>query len=123
MDKEKLMAEYSATLESLIEKTKFVYSEEYYSLDEFDKQKFQKNKMATEAHLSTLCEMIWGKKTLFDNGLSNMLALSILSSMFGYGGCLGSPNGVDHIKKTLDEDAKKSQEQVFAIPLNENKAE
>lgn len=123
MDKEKLMAEYSATLESLIEKTKFVYSEDYYSLDELDKQKFQKNKMATEAHLSTLCELIWGKKTLFDNGLSNMLALGIISSMFNYGGFGSSIPSFDYLKKTIDEDAKKSQEQVFAIPLNENKVE
>lgn len=32
----------------LIEKTKFVYSEEFYKLDEFDKQKYNKDKMTTE---------------------------------------------------------------------------
>ena len=83
MEKEKLIKEYEATLESLIEKTKFVYSEEFFKLDEFDKQKYNKDKMTTEAHLSTLCELLWGKKMQFDNGLGSMFALGILSSMFG----------------------------------------
>lgn len=86
MEREKLLEEYKVTLESLVEKTKFVYSEEFYKLDEFEKQKYNKDKMTTEAHLSTLCELLWGKKMQFDNGLANMFALGILSSMFGGGG-------------------------------------
>ena len=38
MKKEKLLGEYKVTLESLVEKTKFCYSEEFYKLDEFDKK-------------------------------------------------------------------------------------
>lgn len=108
MEKEKLIKEYEATLESLIEKTKFVYSEEFFKLDEFDKQKYNKDKMTTEAHLSTLCELLWGKKMQFDNGLGSMFALGILSSMFNYGG-FGSSNGVDNLKKTLEEDAQATE--------------
>lgn len=121
MDKEKLMAEYSATLESLIEKTKFVYSEEYYSLDEFDKQKYQKNKMAAEAHLSTLCELIWGKKMLFDNGLSNMFALGLLSSVFSGAGWGSSIPNMDYLNKTIEESGKTEKERAAAE--SENKAE
>lgn len=115
MEREKLLEEYNVTLESLVSKTKFIYSEEFYKLDEFDKQKYNKDKMTTEAHLSTLCELLWGKKMQFDNGLGSMFALGILSSMFGGG--WGSPStGADYLKKTLDEDEKKKEEQVYMIP-------
>ena len=51
-----------------------------------------------------------------------MIALGILSYMFRGG--WGSPSmGADYLKKTLEEDEKKNQEQVYAIPLNDNKAE
>lgn len=122
MEREKLLKEYEATLESLVSKTEFIYSAEFYKLDEFEKQKYNKDKMTTEAHLSTLCELLWGKKMQFDNGLGNMFALGILSSMFGSG--WGSQSTcADYLKKTLEEDEKKNKEEVYAIPLNENKAE
>ena len=122
MEREKLLEEYKVTLESIVEKTKFVYSEDFYKLDEFEKQKYNKDKMTTEAHLSTLCELLWGKRMQFDNGLGNMFALGILSSMFGGG--WGSPStSTDYLKKTLSENEKENKEEVYAIPLNENKAE
>ena len=86
MKREKLLEEYKVTLESLVSKTEFIYSEEFYKLDEFEKQKYNKDKMTTEAHLSTLCELLWGKKIQFDNGLGSMFALGLLSSMFNGGG-------------------------------------
>jgi len=86
MEREKLLEEYKVTLESLVSKTEFIYSEEFYKLDEFDKQKYNKDKMTTEAHLSTLCELLWGKEMHFDNGLGSMFALGLLSSMFNGGG-------------------------------------
>lgn len=115
MEREKLLDEYRVTLESLVSKTEFIYSEEFYKLDEFEKQKYNKDKMTTEAHLSTLCELLWGKKMRFDNGLGNMFALGIISSMFGNG--WGSPStGADYLKKTLDE-------KDFETIEGENKAE
>ena len=117
MEREKLLEEYKVTLESLVEKTKFCYSEEFYKLDEFEKQKYNKDKMTTEAHLSTLCELLWGKKVQFDNGLGSMFALGILSSMFNYGGGFGSPSpSADFLKQKLEEDENKEKEQIFAIP-------
>lgn len=102
MEREKLLEEYKVTLESLVSKTEFIYSEEFYKLDEFEKQKYNKDKMTTEAHLSTLCELLWGNKMQFDNGLGSMFALGILSYMFGGG--WGSPSpSIDYLKKTLDE--------------------
>lgn len=74
-------------LESLIEKTKFCYSEEFYKLDEFDKKKYQNDKMTTEAHLGTLCNLLWGEKLQFgNNGLFDLFGLGIIGSMFNGGG-------------------------------------
>lgn len=116
MEREKLLDEYKVTLESLVSKTEFIYSEEFYKLDEFEKQKYNKDKMTTEAHLSTLCELLWGKKVQFDNGLGNMFALGLISSMFNVGGFGSSTPSMDYLKKTLEEDENKEKEQVFAIP-------
>lgn len=116
MEREKLLAEYKVTLESLVEKNRFVYSEEFYNLDEFDKQKYQKDKMATEGHLGTLCNILWGNKVQFDNGLGNLFGLSILSSMFNYGGFGSSSSSIDALAKQVEEDKKNEQEKVYAVP-------
>lgn len=94
MEREKLLEEYKVTLESLVEKTKFVYSEEFYKLDEFDKQKYQKDKMATEGHLSTLCNLLWGAKFQM-NGISDMMGLTLLSYMLGSG--FGFPSSTQNL--------------------------
>ena len=83
MDKEKLIREHEATLESLIEKTKFIYSEEFYALSDVEKQKYTKDKLATEGHLGTLSNILWGKSQYANGGMSDFFALGILSSMFG----------------------------------------
>ena len=113
MEKEKLLMEQKATLESLIAKTEFVYSEEFYKLDEFDKQKYLKDKMATETHLSTLCNLLWGAKVQL-GGVTDMFALGIISSMFSGSSFGSSTPSIDYLKKTLDND--ESKEQVFEIP-------
>jgi len=118
MEREKLLDEYKVTLESLVSKTEFIYSEEFYKLDEFEKQKYNKDKMTTEAHLSTLCELLWGKKFQFgNNGLFDLFGLGIIGSMFNGGGFGSMPSGADYLKKTLDEDEKKNKEQEYAIPV------
>lgn len=89
MERDKLLEEYKATLESLVEKTKFCYSEDFYKLDDSEKQKYQRDKMATEGHLTTLCNILWSKvpqnSTVFD-----LFALSILSNIIGTGGGFGT---------------------------------
>ena len=94
MEREKLLEEYKATLESLVEKTKFCYSEEFYKLDEFDKKKYQNDKMATETHLSTLCNLLWGAKFQM-NGISDMMGLTLLSYMLGSG--FGFPSSTQNL--------------------------
>lgn len=116
MKREKLLEEYKVTLESLVEKTKFCYSEEFYKLDDFEKQKYQKDKMATEGHLSTLCNLLWGAKIQLNSGLADMFALSIIGSMFNGGGFGSSTPSMDYLKKTIEEDENKEKEQVFNIP-------
>ncbi len=86
MEREKLLEEYKVTLDSLVEKIRFCYSEEFYKLDDFEKQKYQKDKMATEGHLSTLCNILWGAKIQLNSSLVDMFALSIIGSMFNGGG-------------------------------------
>lgn len=103
MERKKLLEEYKVTLESLVEKNKFVYSEKFYELSDLDKQKYQKDKMATEAHLSTLCELLWGNNVTFDGGLGSMFALGLMSSMFNYGGGFGSSSSTDYIKQELEK--------------------
>lgn len=117
MKRENLIEEYNVTLESLIEKTKFIYSEEFYELDEFEKKKYQNDKMTTEAHLGTLCNLLWGDKfQLGSNGLSDLFGLGFICSMFNGGG-FGSPiPSIDFLKKTTKEDKNKEKEQVFTIP-------
>lgn len=120
MQREKLLEEYKVTLESLVAKTEFIYSEEFYKLDEFEKQKYNKDKMTTEAHISTLCELLWGKKAQFDNGLGNMFAFGLLSSMFNGG--WGSPSfSADYLKKQLVEEENKEDEHdkdiQYAVPI------
>ena len=117
MEREKLLEEYKVTLESLVEKTKFVYSEDFYKLDEFEKQKYTKDKMTTEAHLSTLCELLWGNKVQVDSGLSSFWGLTLLSTMFNGGGLGTMPSSTNYLKKTLEEDEKKD-EQEYAVPEN-----
>lgn len=103
MEREKLLHEYEVTLDSLIEKNKFVYSEQFYALDEFEKQKYTKDKMATESHLNSLCDLLWGAKLDGQNGLGNLFALSLLSYMFGGCGGFGSTSNTDAFKKELDK--------------------
>lgn len=101
MKRENLIEEYNVTLESLIEKTKFVYSEEFYQLNEFEKQKYQKDKMATESHLSTLCNLLWCNVPLCSS-VMDFFALSMLGSMFGSGSSFGSSTpSIDYIKQEL----------------------
>lgn len=43
--------------------------------------------------------------------------------MLGSSGRGGSSPSVDYLKNTLNDDEKEKQDEVYAIPTNENKAE
>ena len=50
------------------------------------------------------------KKMQFDNGLGNMFALGILSSLFNYGGFgNSSSSSIDALAKQIEEDKKKEE--------------
>lgn len=107
MERERLLEEYKVTLDSLVEKTRFVYSEEFYNLDEFEKQKYQKDKMATEGHLSSLCNLLWGKTPQI-GGIGDALMLGFLSSMFSGNMGVGSSssNAVYTHPESIEEPKK-----------------
>ena len=117
MERERLLEEYKVTLESLVSKTEFIYSEEFYKLDEFDKKKYQNDKTTTEAHLGTLCNLLWGEKfQIGNNGLFDLFGLGIIGSMFNGGGFGSMPSGAEYLKKALDENENKNGEQTYVIP-------
>lgn len=64
MEKWKLLYEYKNLTESLYEKMKFIYSEKFFSLCEEERKKFLNEKNASEAHVSALCELLWGMKKI-----------------------------------------------------------
>ena len=108
MERKKLLQEYKDTLNSLVEKTKFVYSEKFYKLSDLDRQKYTKDKMATEGHLGTLCNLLWGN-TQTPSSITDFFALGIISSM------LGSPFGYQN---NTTVQAEKLDEKDFAVPEN-----
>lgn len=81
MERWQLQHEKNNLLESLIEKTNFVYSEKFYSLSELDRQKFLEEKIAEEAHLNSLCNLLWNKEPT-KIGLQNIMFMSMLGSSF-----------------------------------------
>ena len=106
MEKEKLLKEYKVTLDSLIEKTRFVYSKEYYELDEFDKKKYNNDKLATEGHLSTLCNLLWGDK--FQMNSLDFMNFALIGAMIGGG--FGFPSSTPNLpsKDYLNEILEKA---------------
>ena len=103
MEREKLLEEYKMLLDVLVEKIKFMYSKDYYELTEFEKQKINNDKVATEGHLSALCERLWSDKLAPASSLGNMFAIGLLSSMFSGGGFGSSSSSMDYLKKELDK--------------------
>lgn len=119
MEREKLLQEHKATLESLVEKINFVYSEEFYKLDETEKQKFIKAKMATEAHVGSLSNILWSDdpKALSSqsSGLMDLFGLAIIGSMFNNPSYSIPPQTAPLEEKDFEEQKK---EEVYAFPQN-----
>lgn len=81
MDKEKLLQEHKAVIESLIEKLKFIHSEDFDKLDENEKQKIMTNKMANEGYLNSLSSMLWAQ-THQANNAPDIFPLLLFMLMF-----------------------------------------
>lgn len=116
MQREKLLVEHNSTKLALVDKINFIYSERFYELDELEQQKYMSDKMATEAHLSTLSNILWGNK-FQTSGLGGAFALALLTSMMGGGSMFGSPSpSFDYLKKEIDKlPVKEAKEEVKEI--------
>lgn len=108
MEKEKLIKEHSFTLESLLEKEKFVYSEEFYNLDENEKKKVIDNKMANEAYLKSLSNTLWSDDV--NTNSFDPFGLLLFAMMFGYSG-------------TMPKFPTLPQSPTYSIPTDNNNVE
>lgn len=108
MEREKLIKEHSFTLESLLEKEKFVYSEEFYNLDENEKKKVIDNKMANEAYVKSMSNTLWSDDVQTNS--FDQFGLLLLAMMFGYGG-------------TMPKFPTLPQSPTYSIPTDNNNVE
>lgn len=59
MQREKLLIEHNSTKLALVDKINFVFSQSFYELSETERKRYLDDKSATEAHLSTLSNLLW----------------------------------------------------------------
>ncbi|MBR1631714.1 MAG: hypothetical protein IJ680_07645 [Paludibacteraceae bacterium] len=85
MDRETLLKEHKDLVCSLLDATKFIYSERFYALNELERQKFIRNKAATEAHLSSLSALLWCEEAQ-KTSLPDIMTMGLIGSL------LGTPN-------------------------------
>ena len=97
MEKWQLLHEQSNLVESLTEKTKFLYSEKFYSLSLQERQKYANEKFAEEAHLKALSALLWDNDSTPSTSLVDMFSLGLIGSMFNSSSL--SSYGLDENKK------------------------
>lgn len=107
MQREKLLIEHNSTKLALVDKINFIFSERFYELSDVERKRYLADKNATEAHLSTLSNLLWAEDRMDCN--TDMLSLFFLTMMFN-GGWGGTTTSVDYLKKQLEEDEKKEVE-------------
>lgn len=108
MEKTKLLQEHKAVMESLVEKIKYIHSEEFGKLDEKEKQKVIANKMANEGYLNSISNTLWAEEV--QTGSLDLTGLLLLSMLFGYGG-------------TTPKFPTLPQSPTYSIPTDEKKEE
>lgn len=108
MEKTKLLQEHKAVLESLVEKIKFIHSEEFNLLDEKEKQKVIANKMANEGYLNSVSNTLWADEV--QTSSCDQFGLLLLATMFGYG-------------VTMPKFPTLPQTPTYSIPTTETKGE
>ena len=97
MERWQLVHEHNNLLESLTEKTKFLYSEKFFLLSQQERQKYINEKMAEEAHLKALSALLWDN-TSQSIGFTDLFSMGLLSSMFS-----ASPVPTSDIKECKTE--------------------
>lgn len=121
MQREKLLVEQNSTKLALVDKINFIFSESFYELSDVERKRYLADKNATEAHLSTLSNVLWAGDRMDCN--TDMLSLFFLTTMFNGGSMFGSPStpSFDYLKKQLEEDKNKEDEHDkdihYAVPV------
>ena len=59
MQREKLLVEQNSTKLALVDKINFIFSERFYELSNVERKRYLADKNTTEAHLSTLSNLLW----------------------------------------------------------------
>lgn len=116
MEREKLLQEQKAVLDSLVEKVRFIHSEEFSKLDDKEKQKLIANKVANENYAHSLSNTLWDEGKFQLNSITDLFWLSLISSMFSWGQSNGFPQYPAFPQSPVLSESVKSEE-------NENKAE
>lgn len=121
MQREKLLVEHNSTKLALVDKINFIFSERFYELSDVERKRYLTDKNATEAHLSTLSNLLWAGDRMDFN--TDMLPLFFLTMMFNGGSSWGSSStpSLDYLKEQLEKDKKKEEEhdkdEHFAVPV------
>ena len=120
MQREKLLIEHNSTKLALVDKINFIFSERFYELSEIERKRYLADKNATEAHLSTLSNLLWAGDRMDCN--TDMLSLFFLTTMFNGGSMWSSSTpSLDNLKKELEKDKKKEEEhdkdEHYAVPV------
>lgn len=120
MQREKLLVEQNSTKLALVDKINFIFSERFYELSETERKRYLADKNATEAHLSTLSNLLWAGDRMDCN--TDMLSLFFLTTMFNGGSAWGgsSTSSLDCLKKQLEEENKEKEhdkDEHYAVPV------
>ena len=105
MERKKLEQEQKQMIESLNEKNDFVYSPEFYELDEEKRKQYIKAKMANESLVNSLTALLYDEHTASIGGLSEIFMLYLMTSMFGSNNGFATPTpSFDYLKETMKEE-------------------
>lgn len=108
MQREKLLVEQNSTKLSLVDKINFIFSESFYELSDLERKRYLADKNATEAHLSTISNILWAGERMDNN--TDMLSLLFLSMMFNGGSGFKSPSpSIDFLKQKIEDDAQATE--------------
>ena len=110
MKREKLLIEHNSIKLALVDKINFIFSEQFYELSDVERKRYLADKNATEAHLSTLSNLLWAEDRMDCN--TDMFSMFLLTMFLNGGGMWGNSSmpSVDYLKKQLEEDKKKVEE-------------
>jgi hypothetical protein len=111
MQREKLLIEQNSTKLALVDKINFIYSWSFYELSDVERKRYIADKNATEAHLSTISNLLWAEDKIDCN--TDMLSMFLLTMFLNGGGMWGNSStpSIDYLKKQLEDDEKKEAKQ------------